>query len=89
MSKKKRREIEDLAHEIADAIYKAADYFEKHPQSRKTAENIAKAVKKYLSSGLSMDDDVTLYNELTDALEETVAEKINGADGDDGVGYRF
>lgn len=89
MNKKKRREIEDLAHEISDAIYKAADYLEKNPQSPKTAKKIAKAVKKYLSSGFSPDDDLTLYNDLMDALEETGAEKTGGADGDDGVGYGF
>lgn len=89
MSKKKTREIEDLAREISDAMYRAAEYFEKNPQSLKTAEKIAKAVKKYLSSGFSMDDDLTLYNELMDALEETGPKKIKGPDGDDGVGYRF
>ncbi len=86
-NRKKRLEIEDLAHEIADAMYKAADYLEKHPQSRKTVENISKAVKKYLSSRFSPDDDITLYNDLMDALEETGADKINGED--DGVGYKY
>lgn len=76
MSRKKRAEIEDLAREISDAMYRAAEYLEKHPLSRFiTAKNIAKAVKKYLSSSFSPDDDATLYNALMDALVEPRADK--------------
>lgn len=74
MSKKKRREIEDLAHEMADAMYKAVDYLDEHSsRPSKVAKEIGKAVKKYFSSHFSTDDDITLYNELMDALEETGA----------------
>lgn len=86
-NKEKKMEIEDLAHEISNAMYKAVDYLEKHPQSRKAAEKIAKAVKKYLSSHLSLDDDVTLYNDLMDALEETGADKEAYPQKEPGIDY--
>lgn len=86
-SRKKRLEIEDLAHEMADAMYKAANYLEKKSQSRKAAKKIAKAVKKYLSSRFSPDDDITLYNEMMDALEETGADKKAYPQEEPGIDY--
>lgn len=86
-NREKKMEIEDLAREISDAAYKAADYLEKYPQSQKTAEKIGEAVKKYFSSHFSTDDDLTLYNELMAALEETGAEKEPYPQKEPGIDY--
>ncbi len=73
MAKRKRRYkgARIVAEEITQGLERTVDIIlEKHPEAaRKMAEDIAKAVKKYILSGYTDDDGVTLYNELMDAME--------------------